>query len=224
MDKPKVYNAQEGVLLLKLARHTLEQATQRNRAALEGGALLASFVPSSFDPALADSFVASFTDSFVVSCGALPPALQAQGACFVTLLRREDGRLRGCTGTLLPRQALAAEVVYSTVNTALNDPRFEPVRTAEVAGLQIEISILSDPQPLKYKNAAELLKKLRPHVDGVTLSLGAARGTFLPQVWERYPNPDHFLSALCHKMSFPPEAWQTERFKVETYQAQKFIE
>lgn len=203
MVEAPAYSPQEGALLLKMARYALEQAAQHK-----------------FDGAAAGDLLAAFVASF----GALPPVLQAQGACFVTLLRREDGHLRGCTGTLLPRQALAAEVVYSTLNTAWHDPRFEPVLAAEVAGLQIEISLLSAPQALKYKNSADLLKKLRPHVDGVTLSLGAARGTFLPQVWERYPDPDHFLSALCHKMNFPPEAWQTERFKVETYQAQKFIE
>ncbi len=154
-----------------------------------------------------------------VNTADLPPALVAQRACFVTLRRRADGGLRGCTGTLVARRPLALEVVYMTVQTAFHDPRFLPVRAQDVPGLHIEISILTPPQPLAFDGPADLLHKLRPGVDGVTLYLDNRRATFLPQVWESYPDPRIFLSLLAEKMGCPPDAWRDPALEVETYQA-----
>ena len=127
---------------------------------------------------------------------ALPPALLEPRACFVTLRRRSDGALRGCTGTLVARRPLALEVVEMTQQTALNDPRFMPVTAPEVPGLHVEISVLSPPQPLQFDDPDDLLHKLHPGIDGVTLMLDDRRATFLPQVWESYPDPRLFLSLL----------------------------
>lgn len=154
-----------------------------------------------------------------VDLTALPPALAEQRACFVTLRRRGNGMLRGCTGTLVARRPLAEEVVNMTIQTAFYDPRFPPVQPYEVPGLQIEISVLTPPQPLVFHDPDELLRRLRPGVDGVTLRLGHRRATFLPQVWENYPDPQEFLSLLSQKMGAAPDAWRDPRIQVETYQA-----
>lgn len=154
-----------------------------------------------------------------VDLAALPPALVEPRACFVTLRRRSDGALRGCTGTLVARRPLAVEVVEMTQQTAFNDPRFLPVTASEVPGLHIEISVLTPPQPLQFDGPDDLLRKLRPGVDGVTLLLDDRRATFLPQVWESYPDPRMFLSLLSEKMGRSPDAWRDPRVQVETYQA-----
>ncbi len=150
---------------------------------------------------------------------ALPPALLEPRACFVTLRRRSDGALRGCTGTLVARRPLVLEVVEMTQQTALNDPRFMPVTAPEVPGLHVEISVLSPPQPLQFDNPDDLLHKLHPGIDGVTLMLDDRRATFLPQVWESYPDPRLFLSLLSEKMGRSPDAWRDPQLQVETYQA-----
>ena len=149
----------------------------------------------------------------------LPPVLAEERACFVTMRRKEDGSLRGCTGTLVARRPLAQEVVHMTTQTAFHDPRFMPVTTAEVPGLHLEISVLTPPQPLAFDHPDELLHRLRPGVDGVTLKLDTRRATFLPQVWESYPDPEIFLSLLAQKMGQAPEAWRHPRLEVEIYQA-----
>ncbi len=159
-----------------------------------------------------------------VDLAALPPKLREERACFVTLHRRADGALRGCTGTLVARRPLAEEVVYITEQTAFHDPRFPPVRADEVDGLRIEISVLTPPQPLDFDGPQDLVRKLRPGVDGVTLQLGYQRATFLPQVWESYPDPVVFLSLLAQKMGAPADAWRDPRVRVYTYQAIVFEE
>jgi AmmeMemoRadiSam system protein A len=159
-----------------------------------------------------------------VDLSQLPPALGEDRACFITLRRRVDRALRGCTGTLVARHPLAHEVVTMTIQTAFNDPRFRPVSEHEVDSLHLEISVLTPPQPLAFDDSADLLNKLHPGIDGVTLRLDNRRATFLPQVWESYPDPRIFLSLLSEKMGRAPDAWRDPRLEVETYQAVIFEE
>ena len=158
----------------------------------------------------------------IVDPASLPPALQAPGASFVTLT--EAGRLRGCIGGLHAERALYADVQLHAAQAALNDPRFLPVTPAEVPAIAIEISVLSAPQPLDYTDTADLLAKLRPHVDGVVLRQGVRRATFLPQVWERVTGPEQFLDLLCDKLGLRPQAWRRAHLGVETYQVFSFEE
>jgi AmmeMemoRadiSam system protein A len=149
----------------------------------------------------------------------LPPALTAERACFVTMRRREDGTLRGCTGTLVARRPLVREVIQMTIQTARHDPRFYPVEAHEIAGLHLEISVLTPPEPLDFDGPDDLLNRLRPSIDGVTLQLDTRRATFLPQVWNTYPDPTMFLSLLSEKMGRGPAAWRDPNIEVEIYEA-----
>ncbi|HET9912550.1 MAG TPA: AMMECR1 domain-containing protein, partial [Anaerolineales bacterium] len=75
-----------------------------------------------------------------------------------------------------------------------------------------------------YKDADDLLSKLRPHVDGVILRDGSHRATFLPQVWEKIPNPTDFLDNLCYKMGANPDLWRRKHMEVLTYKVEEFHE
>jgi AmmeMemoRadiSam system protein A len=152
----------------------------------------------------------------------LPEALRKDGASFVTLTLH--GSLRGCIGALEPRQPLALDVREHAAEAALEDPRFPPVRPYELPAIHIEVSYLTLPQELPYDSPDDLLHKLRPRVDGVTLIDGWRRATFLPQVWESLPDPAAFLSHLCEKMGAWPNLWQTRKIRVQTYQVQEFHE
>ncbi|NJC95910.1 MAG: hypothetical protein C3F07_16390 [Anaerolineales bacterium] len=152
----------------------------------------------------------------------LPMNLREKGATFVTLTVR--GQLRGCIGALEAHQPLAEDVREHAIAAALEDPRFPPVGEGELNGIQIEVSRLTRPVPLAYKDADDLLSKLRPHVDGVILREGFHRATFLPQVWEKIPRPSDFLSHLCAKMGAPNNVWQTKHLEVFTYQVEEFHE
>jgi uncharacterized protein len=148
--------------------------------------------------------------------------LQQEGASFVTLT--EDGELRGCIGALEPYQPLVQDVCEHAAAAAMDDYRFTPVHPREVPSLIIEISRLTVPQPLEYKQPLELLTCLRPGVDGVILRDGTHRATFLPQVWEKLPTPATFLTHLCQKMGEPSDLWRRKILQVFTYQVEEFQE
>jgi len=153
----------------------------------------------------------------------LPPSLREEGSAFITLTVR--GQLRGCIGSLEPYQSLAEDVREHAVGAALKDPRFPPVEEDELNGIQIEVSRLTRPVPLEYKDANDLLSKLCPHVDGIVVRDGSLRrATFLPQVWEKIPDRAEFLNNLCYKMGVKPELWRSKHLDVLTYRVEEFHE
>ena len=116
----------------------------------------------------------------------------------------QDGRLRGCIGSLEAQRPLGEDVRHNARAAALSDPRFPPLTRAEVAGTRIEVSLLSTPKPLAFADHADLIAQLRPGEDGLILECGGARGTFLPQVWESLPDPEQFVAELKRKAGLSP--------------------
>lgn len=153
----------------------------------------------------------------------LPSArLAHSGACFVTLTR--NGQLRGCTGNLLPDLPLYQAVVRNTINAARNDARFPPVAAEELGTIHLEISVLTRPQPLRFDGPEDLLRQLRPRRDGVILTIGERRATFLPLVWEQIPDKAQFMEQLSLKAGCPPGAWRGTNVSVAVYQAVELAE
>ena len=148
--------------------------------------------------------------------------LKENGASFVTLTKH--GRLRGCIGALEPYQPLVEDVREHAIAAATQDYRFPPVGLDELVGIEIEISRLTPPMPLAYHGGDDLVSKLKPGIDGVVLRDGFQRATFLPQVWEKLPNPDDFLNHLCSKMGSLPGTWRTKKLEVLTYRVEEFRE
>jgi hypothetical protein len=150
------------------------------------------------------------------------PKLAAPRACFVTLTK--GGTLRGCIGHIFPHEPLVKAVVHNAVSAALNDARFSPVRPTELAAIDIEISILTVPEPLEFQSPEELLAKLRPHVDGVVLRVGRHGSTYLPQVWEQLPDKESFMSHLAEKAGLAAAGWKVPDAEVLVYQVEAFHE
>lgn len=152
----------------------------------------------------------------------LPEKLRAPAASFVTLTR--GGMLRGCIGGLQAQLPLGEDVRQHAVAAALDDFRFPPVQPNEVDEIEIEVSVLNEPRPLMYESPDHLVQLLRPGVDGVILSSGVHRATFLPQVWEKVPEAELFLSMLCEKAGLSSDAWRQADLQVYTYQVASFHE
>jgi AmmeMemoRadiSam system protein A len=174
--------------------------------------------------------LARHTIEAALDSGTLPPPsppsierLQAPGASFVTLTLH-GGALRGCIGSLVARRPLVEDIRANALAAAFEDPRFSPLTREELPYIAVEISVLTEPEPLTYRDPQDLIAQLRPHVDGVVIQQGWRRATFLPQVWEQLPIPDEFLSHLCYKAGLPAAAWQKGDLAVSVYQVRIFEE
>ena len=98
----------------------------------------------------------------------------AAGA-FVSI--HEHGRLRGCIGTILPTASnLAEEIIGNAVSAATRDPRFDPIEEKELPWLEINVDVLSAPEPIDSED------ELDPKKYGVIVSSGYKRGLLLPDL------------------------------------------
>jgi len=148
--------------------------------------------------------------------------LKSKQGVFVTL--EESDQLRGCIGYIAPQKSIYQAVIDNARSAALHDSRFSPVSTSELSDIDLEISILSVPTLLTGKNVEEKYEKLRPGIDGLVLQLNGLQSTYLPQVWGQLPDKDLFLSSLCEKAGFKPDAWKNNDMLWYTYQAVHFSE
>ncbi|HKC42433.1 MAG TPA: AmmeMemoRadiSam system protein B [Burkholderiales bacterium] len=149
------------------------------------------------------------------------PWLQERRATFVTLT--QEGKLRGCIGSLQPTRTLGEDAAANAAAAALADRRFSPLAPAELASIEVEVSLLATPTLVAFGDEAELFAQLRPGVDGVILAAGGNRGTYLPQVWEQLPEPPQFLASLMQKAGIPADTRLT-RCQVWRYQVKKWRE
>jgi AmmeMemoRadiSam system protein A len=100
---------------------------------------------------------------------------------------------------------------------AFDDNRFRPVTIEEAPHLEIELSILSSPQPIRPE-------EIEVGRHGLLVSWRGQRGLLLPQVpvehaWDR----TIFLEQTCRKAGLPPDAWQ-KGATIEAFTAEVFGE
>lgn len=126
-------------------------------------------------------------------------------ACFVTLTENEE--LRGCVGSLQAHQELWKDIIDNAINAGFRDYRFSPLVKEELNKIKIEISILTKPEELKYKNEKDLLDKIDKKM-GLILRKQGRSATFLPQVWKKIPSKKEFLEHLCLKAGLNKEEWK----------------
>ena len=131
---------------------------------------------------------------------------KAVQSSFVTLTINNE--LRGCIGSLLPRQELYKDVQENAINASFHDSRFPKLKEAELKNIKIEVSILSEPKRLNYKSEQDLLNRLFKDM-GIILRKGHSSATFLPQVWEQLKDPKEFLEHLSQKAGLDKDAWKT---------------
>jgi AmmeMemoRadiSam system protein A len=138
-------------------------------------------------------------------------------ALFVTLRRR--GQLRGCIGTLSPDGDLSATVPRFALRAAFEDPRFPPLSEKELGECDIEISVLTAPEPLEDPGAVEIGR------DGLILEARGRSGLLLPQVATEWGfDRERFLAEVSRKAGLPAGAWREPGARLWVFQAEVFGE
>jgi AmmeMemoRadiSam system protein B/AmmeMemoRadiSam system protein A len=142
----------------------------------------------------------------------LAPVFSRRLGVFVTLKRH--GELRGCIGNVLPRQSLGEAIVGRALDAAFSDHRFAPVSAWELPQLELEVSVLSTPEPMADWSQIEIGRH------GIILSKGELGALFLPQVApEQGWTLEQTLSQLARKAGLPAEGWR-EGASFEVFEAQ----
>lgn len=156
-------------------------------------------------------------DAAVRGVDAPPPAdawiLGEHRGVFVTL--RHGGRLRGCIGRVEPDAPLGALLPEIAVLSARADPRFEPVSAHELPGLEIEVSLLTEPVLITGPAQVEIGRH------GLIVSARGRRGLLLPQVATEYGwSVTEFLAQTCLKARLPADAWQRGGTRLQVFETE----
>ena len=145
------------------------------------------------------------------------PVFNSHAGAFVTLT--ENNKLRGCIGYIVSDQPLYQTVCEAAVHAAQYDPRFHPVSENELSKISIEISVLSEPFPLKSYDEIEIGKH------GLILEEKGRRGLLLPQVpVEHHMDREQYLDAICQKSGFHAKYWRDKQLKFSGFTATVFSE
>jgi hypothetical protein len=163
-----------------------------------------------------DTIVDYVTNRTVPAVTSASPGLNLHSGCFVTI--KQKGELRGCIGNFVSDQPLYQLVQEMAVSAATRDPRFYPMKSADLADFSLDISVLS---PLEK---AASVDEIKVGVHGIYIVKGSYRGVLLPQVATEYGwNREQFLQHTCTKAGLPQDAWQGE-CEIYIFSAQVFGE
>jgi len=149
------------------------------------------------------------------------PELAKKWATFVTL--EKDQRLRGCIGSLVSHRSLLEDIISNAKSAAFRDPRFDPLKEVEFDKLSVEVSLLTEPKKLEYKDKEDLRAKIKVGIDGIVLKADGRQATFLPQVWEQLGDFDQFFLHLCQKAALHGGCLELHP-DIYTYQVEKIKE
>ena len=162
---------------------------------------------------LAHDSILSALERRDISCDAPTAHLSESRGVFTSL--HLGGALRGCVGYVLPVNSVYRAVAETARAAAFEDNRFRPVTRDEAPVLEIELSVLSPPQPIPA-DAVEIGRH------GLLIGLAGHRGLLLPQVpvehhWDRVT----FLEQTCRKAGLPLDAWK-KGAAIEAFTAEIF--
>jgi AMMECR1 domain-containing protein/aromatic ring-opening dioxygenase catalytic subunit (LigB family) len=140
---------------------------------------------------------------------ALPQPWNAPRGAFVGL-RDQAGNERGCIGHVEPQHGtLAEEIAVCAALAVTHDTRFARVSLYELGGLDIEIAIVSKPEPVLDTTTLE------PQRYGVVVNSGRYTGVQLPGV-AGITTIEQQLTAAAVKGQLPAgRPWVISRFEVQ---------
>ena len=140
--------------------------------------------------------------------------LEKKAGVFVSLHKKSDQSLRGCIGTFLPvYKTMAKEIIENAISSSTRDPRFMPITEPELDDLEINVDVLSEPEPVKDKS------ELDPKKYGVIVKTEDGRsGLLLPDL-EGVNSAEEQIYICCQKGGIDPMADKLllYRFTVERH-------
>jgi MEMO1 family protein len=140
----------------------------------------------------------------------IPPEMQARAGVFVSIHKGED--LRGCIGTIeAARHNIAEEIIANAIAASTRDPRFEPITPEELPELDINVDVLTEPEPVAD------ISQLDPKQYGLIVECGYRRGLRLPDL-PQVERVEDQIDICCGKGGIGRgEKLKLYRFEVKRY-------
>lgn len=144
----------------------------------------------------------------------------SRAGVFVTL--KEEGELRGCVGFVSPPSSLVVSLMEAAVLAATEDPRFLPLSEEELDRVELEITVLGKPSPLKT-DGGKIDPPIKIGLHGLIVESRFGRGLLLPQVATEWGfNVEEFLKATCVKAGLDGNCWKKSSSRLFFFEAMSF--
>ena len=143
-----------------------------------------------------------------------PEVFYELGACFVTITINQ--KLRGCIGSIFAHKPLLNDLAQNAYKAAFSDSRFAALTLEEFPYIKLGVSLLSQPEPVNFKDEEDLLNNIVPYKDGIIIQDGNYSAVYLPSVWVQLPDKKEFLKSLKQKAGLPAEYFS------KTFKAYRF--
>jgi uncharacterized protein (TIGR00296 family) len=158
-----------------------------------------------------------------------PSKLMTKCGVFVTLERitdySQERELRGCIGRPLPDSPLVEATINSAIDSCSEDPRFAPVRPAELPKIFVEVSVLTPPELITVDDPKKYPTKIKVGVHGLLIERGWNKGLLLPQVPVEWGwSEEEFIAQCCIKAGLPASEWLKKTTKVFRFEGLVFQE
>ncbi|MEM0155620.1 MAG: AmmeMemoRadiSam system protein A [Thermoplasmataceae archaeon] len=153
----------------------------------------------------------------------IDPSLRRHAGVFVTI--NANGELRGCIGFVQAIYPLYVGTQKAAVYAATEDPRFPPVTEPELAGLEYEVTVLSDTEEIRINEKTNLDVLITRGSHGLEVTNGLYSGLLLPQVMEEFHlSPKEFLEQTCIKAGLGKNCWKDPNTRVYRFLGRVFPE
>jgi uncharacterized protein (TIGR00296 family) len=154
-----------------------------------------------------------------------PDSFKAKSGLFVTLMTYPDKGLRGCIGYSEPIMSISEALREIAVASATRDPRFPRVRKEEMEKLVVDVTLLTPPAQIEYRDPEDLKGQIMIGRDGLIAERGGYSGLLLPQVPVEYGwGVEEFLSHTCMKAGLGPDEWRKGEVRFRKFSGQVFGE
>ena len=150
-----------------------------------------------------------------------PKELNEKKGVFVTIYKKNTKQLRGCIGIPYPEMSLIEALIHAAISVC-SDPRFQPLRHEELEDIFIEVSVLTNPEPVKTRNFD---KEIEIGKHGLIIRKGLQGGLFLPKVpVEQNWGMEEYLENLCYKAGLTGDSWLDPNSRLSKFEAEVFEE
>jgi uncharacterized protein (TIGR00296 family) len=125
----------------------------------------------------------------------------------------------------LPDIPLVEATIDSAIDSCSQDPRFSPVKPAELERIVVEVSVLTPPELITVDDPKKYPMRIKVGVHGLLVERGWNRGLLLPQVPVEWGwNEEEFLGQCCVKAGLPPSEWLKKTTKIFKFEGLVFQE
>jgi len=146
----------------------------------------------------------------------IPPSLAGidikRAGIFVSI-KKSNGDLRGCIGTIFPtKKTIAEEIIHNAIAASTKDPRFEPIKRYELKDLVYSVDILHPPEDISS------IKELDPEIYGIIVIAQSGKQALLLPHLEGVNTVEDQIQICMRKAGISSnDPISVKRFKVDRY-------